>query len=215
MAKNFPFFKFYATEWLTGNIVFEPLAVQGLFVNICALYWQRDGELTVDDINRRYKFPEELNDLLGRFISVEEGVVSINFLDEQLVEVEHISKVNSINGKKGALAKQAKTVTKTAVGKRSVSTGSAKLSKGEGEGEGEKKEKESRKITPADAIKYFKENGYSESSAIKFFNYYDVADWKDSKGNPVKSWKQKAQAVWFKEENKEVVAAKSLIPRIG
>ena len=50
--------------------------------------------------------------------------------------------------------------------------------------------------------KYFFENGYTEISAVKFFEYYDCADWKDSKGNDVKSWKQKAQAVWFKDENK-------------
>lgn len=49
---------------------------------------------------------------------------------------------------------------------------------------------------------YFLENGYSEISAQKFFDYYSVASWKDSKGNKVKNWKQKAQSVWFKPENK-------------
>lgn len=49
---------------------------------------------------------------------------------------------------------------------------------------------------------YFKEKGYTENSAIKFYEYYSVADWKDSNGKPVKSWKQKAQSVWFTEENK-------------
>jgi uncharacterized protein YdaU (DUF1376 family) len=49
---------------------------------------------------------------------------------------------------------------------------------------------------------YFKEKGYSETTAQKFFDYYSVAKWKDSKGKVVKNWKQKAQGVWFKEENK-------------
>jgi hypothetical protein len=49
---------------------------------------------------------------------------------------------------------------------------------------------------------YFLDNGYSEIAAKRFFDYYSVADWKDSKGNKVKNWKQKAQAVWFKPENK-------------
>jgi hypothetical protein len=53
-----------------------------------------------------------------------------------------------------------------------------------------------------DIKSYFLENGYSEISAKKFFDYYSVANWKDSKGNEVKNWKQKAQAVWFKDENK-------------
>jgi hypothetical protein len=49
---------------------------------------------------------------------------------------------------------------------------------------------------------YFKEKGYTESSAIKAFNYYEEGNWKDSRGQKVKSWKQKMQGVWFKDENK-------------
>jgi len=51
---------------------------------------------------------------------------------------------------------------------------------------------------------YFKENGYSEQSGEKAFNYYSVADWKDSKGNQVLNWKQKMQSVWFKPENEKI-----------
>jgi len=51
---------------------------------------------------------------------------------------------------------------------------------------------------------YFKEKGYSEVSAEKAFNYYDIAGWKDSKGNQVKNWKQKMMGVWFVEVNKIV-----------
>lgn len=56
--------------------------------------------------------------------------------------------------------------------------------------------------TLGEVKKYFSEKGYREDSAVKFFDYYDTGSWKDSKGNPVKNWKQKALAVWFKEENK-------------
>ena len=61
------------------------------------------------------------------------------------------------------------------------------------------------KFTPPTLLEvqnYFKENGYTLESATKAFNYYDTAQWKDSKGNKVKSWKQKMQGVWFKDENK-------------
>lgn len=66
------------------------------------------------------------------------------------------------------------------------------------------KEKEKVFIVPSlDDVKiYFKENGYSETTAITAFNFYNSADWFDSKGNKVKSWKQKMISVWFKEENK-------------
>jgi len=49
---------------------------------------------------------------------------------------------------------------------------------------------------------YFKENYYSEQSAISFFNYYNVSNWCDSKGVKVLNWQQKAQSLWFKPENK-------------
>ena len=56
--------------------------------------------------------------------------------------------------------------------------------------------------TVDDAIAYFIANGYTEDSARRFFSYYDCAGWKDSNGKSVKNWKQKANAVWFKDENK-------------
>lgn len=49
---------------------------------------------------------------------------------------------------------------------------------------------------------YFKENGYSDDIAIRAFNYYDSAHWKDKSGKSVKNWKQKMIGVWFKEEHK-------------
>lgn len=106
MAKNFPYFKFIVTEWMTGDIVFEELSTQGLFINICAIYWQRDGNLSVEDINRRYKNPSELNELVNRFLIVENGFISIKFLDEQLIDANHISIKNSLNGAKGGRPKK-------------------------------------------------------------------------------------------------------------
>lgn len=50
--------------------------------------------------------------------------------------------------------------------------------------------------------KYFIENGYKEDVGEKVFKYYNEADWVDGHGNKVRNWKQKMQAVWFKEENR-------------
>lgn len=52
-----------------------------------------------------------------------------------------------------------------------------------------------------DVISYFLENNYSDAAAKKAFNYYQSADWVDSKGNKVKNWKQKMVGNWFKPEN--------------
>jgi len=69
----------------------------------------------------------------------------------------------------------------------------------------EKKEKEYKKFNPPsleEVKEYFQLKGYTQESAKKAFEFYDVAEWVDSKGNKVKNWKQKMIAVWFKEENK-------------
>lgn len=108
MAKGLPYFKFDTSEWLSGDIVFEDMLLQGLFINICALYWQKGGELTVSDINRRFKDYPNWQTLSERYISLSENKISIKFLDEQFAEREYKSMVNSQNGAKGGEAKAAK-----------------------------------------------------------------------------------------------------------
>ena len=73
------------------------------------------------------------------------------------------------------------------------------------------KEAKRRKIKPAfipptldDVKAYFKQKGYSEEGAIKAFNSYEASEppWHDSRGNPVKMWKQKMLNNWFRDEFK-------------
>jgi len=52
---------------------------------------------------------------------------------------------------------------------------------------------------------YFTENGYNIEVGIKAWKGYDVANWFDSKGNPILNWKQKMINVWFKDENKKQI----------
>lgn len=49
---------------------------------------------------------------------------------------------------------------------------------------------------------YFKSEGYTENSAIKFHKSYSSNEWKDSNNKPVIAWKMKAINVWFKMDNK-------------
>lgn len=56
--------------------------------------------------------------------------------------------------------------------------------------------------TVDEVIEYFTANSYTADAGRKAWNYYNTANWKDSKGNKVKNWKQKMQGVWFKDENK-------------
>lgn len=101
MAKELPYFKFIASEWLTGNIIYESLEVQGLFVNICALYWQRGGVLTVSEVEYRWKKKTLIAKLCDRFISQCDGMIKITFLDEQLYDRQYVSVKNAKNAKDG------------------------------------------------------------------------------------------------------------------
>jgi len=197
MAKNFPYFKFVAAEWLTGDIVFEPLEVQGLFINICAIYWQRDGNLSIEDIEKRYKQAVAIRSLSGRFFSVNEGKISIKFMDEQLVDAGHISKVNSENGKKGAEARSAKLKEKQATAKRPLSENERPLSK-------EKKNKrKGNKITFQecdffDKVK-FKAAMPEDWSKVKLAYYYDAALRYSKEGNKYIEWNT-AVISWAKKD---------------
>lgn len=113
MAKELPYFKFHATEWMTGNIVYESLEVQGLFINICALYWKNLGVLSEKEIEVRFKKKSLISSLSDRFYSVSDGFVSISFLDDQLVERQKLSETNSKNGSLGGKPKVKRTVSES------------------------------------------------------------------------------------------------------
>ena len=204
MAKNFPYFKFTATEWLTGDIVFEALELQGLFINVCAVYWQRDGKLTIEDLIKRYKDETLINELIDKYIWNNNGNILIKFLDEQLVEANHISKVNSENGKKGAEAKRNK-----ATAKRPLNDSKAILSK---------EEKELNKNNNKNKNKIREYVFLSQSELDKLYSEYlehevnwmldKLNDYKASKGVQYKSdyhainmWVKKA----FEKEKKDFI----------
>lgn len=94
MAKELPYFKFFVSEWNDGRIVDCSLEAQGLFINLCSLYWSRLGAL--DDAtamrrlcHRNAKAYKELKK--AGVLKVFEERISIDFLDEQLGERKQVS----------------------------------------------------------------------------------------------------------------------------
>lgn len=106
MSKDLPYFKFISSEWLAGGIALESFELQGLFINICAIYWHKSGKLSVLEIEQRFKKKKLIEALTDRFFSVNDGYISIAFLDEQLSDRKVVSKTNSENGKKGGRPKK-------------------------------------------------------------------------------------------------------------
>lgn len=112
MSKRLPYFQFEPAEWLAGDIMFCSLSARGLFTDIMALYWQKECELTIDQVKRRFNCESELEELISeKIIKIENNNIIIEFLDNQLVKAIGKSKVNSENGSKGGRPKKIKEPT--------------------------------------------------------------------------------------------------------
>jgi len=68
----------------------------------------------------------------------------------------------------------------------------------------EKREEKKEFVIPAleDFTKYAEERGFKKEVAETAWHHYNNLGWKDSKGTQISVWKNKLNAVWFKEENK-------------
>lgn len=108
MAKELPYFKFYIGEWLNGDITIEDYECQGVFINVCAYYWQKDAELTLTVLMKRFRnYEAQINQLIeSKLIKVIGENISISFLNEQM-ESKEIQKItNQKNGAKGGRPKK-------------------------------------------------------------------------------------------------------------
>jgi hypothetical protein len=109
MAKELPYFKFEPAEYITKDISFCSYAAQGLFINLCSHYWQRNCEMTLTQAERRFKNKELIKELLDEnIITHDNGKIIIKFLITQRDEAINKSKVNSKNGALGGRPKKPK-----------------------------------------------------------------------------------------------------------
>jgi len=227
MAKGLPYFKFTPTEWLTGDISFESFEIQGLFIQICAIYWQRDGVVSIEDLRRRFKGCELINEITDRFFSVSDGLISVKFLDEQLIERNHLSTQNKINGQKGGRPKALVPLDIKPTAKRTVSETKAKLTnieeeveeEEEVEVEVEKKSIEERKLKFSSTLKPFLEM-YGKKLLNEFYAYWTEPNISGTKFKKEleRTWDIKRRLeVWSRNSSKfdkPVITAPSLKPYV-
>ena len=125
-----------------------------------------------------------------------------NFWSDRVKRNIEIRNINSAN--KSKAGKISAEMRKKATGVEQVLTGVQQNPTKERKGK-ERKEKKNKDIIYPSSLEvenYFFENGYKREAGKKAFNYYSTGNWIDSKGNKVRNWKQKMQAIWFKDENK-------------
>jgi hypothetical protein len=115
MAADYPYFKFYAGEWSSGDITLEDYATQGVFVNVCAYYWSRSGNVSKAHLYKRFRDAHRELDMLGSsdLIRISGDDVSIQFLDEQLAAKCRQSDINTANGKKGGRPRKNRNKTES------------------------------------------------------------------------------------------------------
>jgi len=105
MSKELPFFKFNATQWLTGNINYESFHTQGVFIKICAEYWNRSNEMSYEDIVLRVNDLTTIDYLIEKeYIKVKNKKIFIKFLDEEKIEIDSKHLKLSEAGRKGGLS---------------------------------------------------------------------------------------------------------------
>jgi len=114
MAKEIPYFKFYPTDWTSGDITLEDYDIQGIFINIAAYYWSKECDLTLTNLKKRFRgYEDKIEDLLtNKILKLRGESVVISFLDEQLSSKELQNAVNKMNGRKGGRPKSEKTEEK-------------------------------------------------------------------------------------------------------
>lgn len=196
MSKELPFFKFYPSEWLTGDISDETDKIQGQFIAICAIYWSKNCDLTMDKLTRKVHKTKVKCLLNLGFISEKSGVVSIAFLDEQYAELSDLQRKRSEAGSKGRRAQLGQTPDKS-----ESEPGHLEVDK-EVELEVDKETAIAKQIkipTLTEFLDYSRglceETGKNYKDMIFVFEskYQTWKDdgWKDGHGNPIKVWKNK------------------------
>ena len=106
MSKELPFFKFNATEWITGNISYESFEMQGAFISVCAEYWNRNNCLTIEEAKLRLRNSELVEKLIAKnYLKTKKNNLVISFLDKERKEITAKRLKLSESGRKGGLSK--------------------------------------------------------------------------------------------------------------
>lgn len=106
MSKELPFFKFNATEWITGNISYETFELQGAFISVCAEYWNRNNQLKIDEAKLRLRNAKIVDILIEKnYLKTKKNKIVISFLDLERLQIESKRLKLSESGRKGGLSK--------------------------------------------------------------------------------------------------------------
>lgn len=112
MSKELPYFRFYPAEYLNGDISLESAQLNGVFIIVCSYYWCEDCYVFKQKLYKKYKkYIKNIEKLISLEIikfDKQTDLITIKFLDVQLIELGKERKSLSDRGKKGVEAKAEK-----------------------------------------------------------------------------------------------------------
>lgn len=200
MAKKDPAFLFYPQDFVTGTM-FMSHEQTGIYIRLLCSQHQHGGLVDKVSFNSLVGTHEILR---SKFIETEEGFYNIRLMEEMGLRNQKSNNLSAAAKETWEKRKNTIVQKNDTIVLQMDNNSNTKVTK-----------KSTKAIRPEDVnevINYFIENGYRKDVAEKVYKYYSEADWKDSKGNKVLNWKQKCQAVWFKDENKIYVGKAGEIP---
>jgi len=180
--KELPYFKFFPAEWIKGDITLCSMQAQGLFINICTFYWLKGCDMSLTSVQHRFNgCSDVLDELINKeILSVSDGEISINYLDEQFEQFAELSEKKSRAGK--ASAKKRKGNKRSTPVKHVVNK------------EDKDKDKDKEKIPAFEDFKNFaiEKKPLVGIAALKLkYESWVENDWKDGHGNKIINWKSK------------------------
>ena len=134
----------------------------------------------------------------------------INQWERDLEKWERIAEVRKENGRKGGLSKSKQMLANANLAKQDLANVAVNVNvkgnvKGNGNVTQEKKsiKKEFTPPTLEEVKAWFIENGSTAEAGAKAWQYYTDGEWIDSKGTPVKNWRQKMRGGrWLEDKPK-------------
>ena len=134
----------------------------------------------------------------------------INQWERDLEKWERIAEVRKENGRKGGLSKSKQMLANANLAKQDLANVAVNVNvKGNVKGNGnvtQEKKSIKKDFTPPtlEEVKaWFIENGSTAEAGAKAWQYYTDGEWIDSKGTPVKNWRQKMRGGrWLEDKPK-------------
>ena len=100
MSKELPFFKFFPSEWIMGNISHENYSMQGLFLTACCHYWHQECNVNESTLSKILSKRDVKKLKVANLIKQEGEQICIDFLDEQYSQLIDLHRVRVSNGRK-------------------------------------------------------------------------------------------------------------------